>query len=103
MRTFTDESGREWVATAHEEETPRHHGRWFLVFHPSDAPDPELAMPEVRWQNRRTAERTVKTMSDIELRRRLRTVRGRAGEATDEAASWERPARIRRPDDDGST
>lgn len=101
MRTFTDESGREWIGTAREESTPRHHGRWFLVFHPAGAPDRELAMPEVRWQTRRTAERTLKTMSVIELRRRLRTVLGRAGERTG-AAGWRRPARVRERDDDSS-
>jgi hypothetical protein len=25
-----------WVASARQEDTPRHHGRWFLVFHPAD-------------------------------------------------------------------
>ncbi|HEX7117488.1 MAG TPA: hypothetical protein VF212_01790 [Longimicrobiales bacterium] len=78
MRNFKDESGQEWVATAHEEETPRHHGRWVLVFHPAGATESVLPLPEVRWQSRATAERTVKTMSETELRRRLHTARGRA-------------------------
>jgi len=76
MKTFADESGAEWTATAHEEATPRHHGRWYLVFQgPGDG---ELAMPEVRWQTRETAERTLRTMSDFELRRRMHIVRERA-------------------------
>ena len=71
MKRFTDEEGRPWVATALEEDTPRHHGRWYMVLHPEDG-GPELMLPEVRWQNRHTAERTLLTMSDFELRRRLR-------------------------------
>ena len=72
MKTFSDENGREWVATAREEDTPRHHGRWYMVLHPAGAEDEALAVPEIRWKNRHTAERTLSTMSDFELRRRLR-------------------------------
>lgn len=76
MKTFSEESGAQWVASAREENTPRHHGRWYLVF---EAPDGSvLPMPEVRWQTRATAERTLLTMSDFELRRRLHIVRERA-------------------------
>jgi hypothetical protein len=78
MREFTDETGRAWVATAHEENTPRHHGRWYLVFHPRDEQETLLAMPEVRWQTRATAERTLSTMSLFELCRRLNVMRARA-------------------------
>ena len=78
MRAFTDESGQDWIATALEEETPRHHGRWYLAFHPEGDEQAVLAMPEVRWQNRETAERTIRTMSPLELRRRLGIVRDRA-------------------------
>jgi hypothetical protein len=72
MRRFTDEDGRDWEATALEEDTPRHHGRWYLVLRAPDGSGPELTLPEVRWQNRQTAERTLRTMSEFELRRRLR-------------------------------
>ncbi|MDX1674915.1 MAG: hypothetical protein R3314_08985 [Longimicrobiales bacterium] len=72
MKQFTAEDGREWVATAHEEDTPRHHGRWYLVLHPADSDEPALTVPEVRWKSRHTAERTLATMSDFELQRRLR-------------------------------
>jgi hypothetical protein len=77
MRSFSDEMGRGWVATAQEETTPRHHGRWHLVFHPEGAPAEALLLPEVRWQTQETAERTIRTMSESELRRRLRIARGR--------------------------
>jgi hypothetical protein len=78
MKQFNDEGGRAWVAGAKEEDTPRHHGRWFLVFHPADDDSVVASMPEVRWQTRATAERTLLTMSDFELRRRLHIVRERA-------------------------
>lgn len=81
MRTFTDESGRAWVATALEEDTPRHHGRWYLVFHPEGEADEALALPDVRWQTRETAERTIRTMSEMELNRRLAIARERGGAA----------------------
>jgi hypothetical protein len=76
MKTFTDEHGTAWTASAREEETPRHHTRWYLVI---EGPDDALfPVPEVRWQTRATAERTLRTMSDFELRRRLSIVRERA-------------------------
>jgi hypothetical protein len=78
MRSFSDEMGRGWVAAAREEATPRHHGRWHLVFHPEGSPNEALEFSEVRWQTRETAERTIRTMSETELRRRLRIARGRA-------------------------
>jgi len=77
MRSFHDAAGREWLADTVEEDTPRHHGRWYLVFRPADGDGPVLPMPEVRWQTRETAERTIATMSLTELRRRLAAVRAR--------------------------
>lgn len=71
MKQFVDDSGRTWIATAVEEDTPRHHGNWYLVFQPADEPARRYAMPEVRWQTAATAARTLRTMSDFELRRRL--------------------------------
>jgi len=79
MRTFTDEAGREWVATTREEQTVRHHGRWYLVFQPADRSSVALPMPEVRWQTAATAERTLRTMSEFELQKRLAVVLGRSG------------------------
>lgn len=78
MRTFLDAAGRAWVASAREEATPRHHGRWHLVFHPEGDVADLHAMPEVRWQTAATAERTLLTMSEFELRRRLNNVLRRA-------------------------
>jgi hypothetical protein len=77
---FADESGLEWIAVASEERTPRHHTRWYLTFHAADRPDRVYPMREVKWQTEVTAERTLRTMSVFELRRRLRTALSRAGE-----------------------
>jgi hypothetical protein len=74
MRNFVDAAGRVWVASAREENTPRHHGRWYLVFHTEDEPGTDHPMPEVRWQTAETARRTLLTMSEFELRRRLDNV-----------------------------
>jgi len=81
MRAFKDESGREWVATTREEQTPRHHGRWYLVFQPADRASVALPMPEVRWQTAASGARTLETMSEFELRKRLAIVVERAGSA----------------------
>ena len=85
MKSFTDQSGRRWIATAREEDTPRHHGRWYLVFQAADQPDRELAMSEVRWQTAASARRTLETMSDFELRRRVHLLLER--ERVEEGAS----------------
>jgi hypothetical protein len=71
MKTFTAENGERWVAGAAREHTERHHGVWYMVFHRADTASDRLPVEEVRWQTRATAERTLRTMSDDELRRRL--------------------------------
>lgn len=81
MKRFTDEQGREWVATAAEEKTPRHHGRWYMVFSADGAAGDQVPVPEVRWQTAATAARTIRTMSDFELRRRLKSALLRYAEA----------------------
>lgn len=73
MKQFTDERDEAWVATAVEEQTPRHHGKWYLIFHPANNSQQQFPVPEVRWQNAATGARTIKTMSDFELRRRLKS------------------------------
>ncbi|MGH7481427.1 MAG: hypothetical protein ACRELV_04680 [Longimicrobiales bacterium] len=79
MRTFQDQDGASWLATAlEEEESPRHHGRWYLVIRPEHAEEPTYALHDVRWQSRGSAERTLRTMADWELQRRLAWVRQRA-------------------------
>lgn len=82
MKQFTDERGEQWVAEAIEEQTPRHHGKWYLVFHAANAHDQQFPVPEVRWQTAATAARTLRTMSDFELRRRLQSALKRFGAPT---------------------
>ena len=77
MREFTDREGRSWEALAREEPGTDYKGRYFMVLRPADAPEREYALEDIRWNNARTAERTVSTMSEVELRRRLRTALGR--------------------------
>ena len=77
MRSVTDEQGRTWIATATEEQTPRHHGRWYMVFRGEDG-SPELPLPEARWQTHESADRTIATMSEFDLRQRLRSAIDRA-------------------------
>ena len=79
MRNFLDDQGREWTATAREENTPRHHGRWYLVFHPASDEGTLTPLPEIRWQTAQSAQRTLLTMSEFELLRRLLAARSRAG------------------------
>jgi hypothetical protein len=85
MRTFTDDSGAQWNAEAREEKTPRHHGRWYLVFRSGAQ---ELEMPEVRWQTQTSANRILQTASEFELRRRLKNVRARIA-SNDGASAFE--------------
>lgn len=77
MHSFTDEEGTEWVARAKEENTPRHHTRWYLVFQAAAGGGPTYPMAEVRWQTEQTADRTLRTMSVFELRKRLSAAKGR--------------------------
>lgn len=79
MRNFLDDEGREWTASAREEETPRHHGRWVLLFHPADDASAMIPLPEVRWQTAQSAARTLRTMAEFELVRKLLSARARAG------------------------
>jgi len=79
MREFQDAEGRGWRASARQEPGVDYKGRYFLVLEPLDGGDP-LELPEVRWNSQRTAARTITTMSQFELRRRLRSALGRKEE-----------------------
>lgn len=77
MRQFTDGEGRTWTALAREEPGTDYKGRFYLVLRPADEPEQEYPLEDIRWNNERTARRTMETMSEVELRRRLRTAVGR--------------------------
>lgn len=79
MRSFKDESGRTWIATVRERSGHDYKGRYSFVFAPEGGEDGEgIELADVRWNSLKTAERTLSTTSDVELRRRLRSARGRA-------------------------
>lgn len=98
MRHFIDEQGGSWVASVAQEEGGDYKGRFFLVMERAgdregtedggsaessagvgEVVPARLPLQDVRWNSVKTAERTLATASDVELRRRLRAARGRAG------------------------
>lgn len=79
MRDFRDAAGGEWTATIREEPGTDYKGRFHLLMVPRGGDERQgLALEDVRWNSERTARRTLETMSEVELRRRLRTARGRS-------------------------
>jgi hypothetical protein len=77
MREFLDSDGDAWVATVRSEAGLDYKGRHCLYLHPAGAEDQGLEFLDVRWNSPETAERTLATMSGVELRRRLRSALGR--------------------------
>lgn len=77
MREFEDRNGRRWTASVRREGGTDYKGRYYLVMHPADG-DEEVALVDVRWNSEPTAARALETMSDWELRRRLRQAVGRS-------------------------
>ena len=78
MRHFDDQDGRSWIATVRESEDLDYKGRFVFVMTAEDDPGHQVALRDVRWNSERTARRTLETMSEVELRRRLRSAAGRA-------------------------
>lgn len=79
MRRFTDGQGGDWVASVAAEEGGDYKGRFYLILHRSVPEGGEpVPLTDVRWNSRKTAERTINTMSGVELRRRLGSALGRA-------------------------
>jgi hypothetical protein len=76
MRKFEDAEDRAWTATVREREGPDYKGRHYLWLEPADGGE-GVALLDVRWNSERTARRTLATMSEVELRRRLRSALGR--------------------------
>lgn len=78
MRSFQDESGRTWIATVRERPGQDYKGRYsFMFLREGDERGEPVELADVRWNSLRTARRTLATSSDVELRRRLRSARGR--------------------------
>ena len=80
MRSFQDDAGASWVATVREREGDNYKGRFWFVLTPenSGSRTDEVELTDVRWNSLKTAKRTLLTMSDSELRRRLRSAAGRS-------------------------
>lgn len=81
MRTFEDENGRRWIATVTERPGPDYKGRYHFHLAPEDGEGGGHDLMDIRWNRVKTAERTLETMSDVELRRRLRQAVGRGSGA----------------------
>jgi hypothetical protein len=79
MRTFEDDQGHAWVATIRSRPGQDYKGRYYFFLTPENGGEETgVALVDVRWNSERTARRTLETMSDVELRRRLRSAAGRA-------------------------
>lgn len=76
FRDFTDEQGTTWTASVAERDGIDYKGRWHLVLTAADS-GARVELSGIRWNNEATAARTLETMSEVELRRRLRSARGR--------------------------
>ena len=78
MREFQDELGVAWVAEIQERGGDDYKGRFGLCMNPKDGSSASAVLLEdVRWNSPKTAGRTLRTMSEPELRRRLKIARGR--------------------------
>ena len=79
MREFQDSDGNTWEATVRERPGPDYKGRfYFHLIRRGGTEDEGVSLLDVRWNSRNTAERTLETMSGVELRRRLRSALGRS-------------------------
>jgi hypothetical protein len=78
MRTFRDEDGATWVASVKERPGDDYKGKyWFVMTPEGDGLHEGVELLDVRWNSLKTAERTLRTMSETELRRRHRWAMGR--------------------------
>jgi hypothetical protein len=67
-----------WIAGARERPGLDYKGRFYFVMQPEAADPPaEVALEDVRWNSEDAARRTLLSMSQVELRRRLRNAKGR--------------------------
>ena len=82
MTKFLDEDGRTWVATVRSEPGTDYKGRHYLHLGPEGETEGRgVSLTDVRWNSLDAAELALSTMSDVELRRRLRSALGRASPA----------------------
>lgn len=80
MRDFQDERGTIWTASVQEREGDDYKGRFILRLDPRDGQqDDAVFLRDITWNSSKTAARTLNTMSEVELRRRLKIGLGRDG------------------------
>lgn len=72
MHEFIDDAGATWTAAVVEQSGPDYKGRFVLQMRSADGAR-TFTLPEVAWNSVHSAQRTLETMSQFELRRRLRT------------------------------
>ncbi len=78
MREFESHDGSRWKASVRQHEGPDYKGRYHFSVWPAGGSEEEaVPLPEIRWNSEKTARRTLESMSDVELRRRLRSALGR--------------------------
>ena len=78
MREFADGAGGVWVASVRERFGGDYKGRYCFILTPMGEVEEEpVGLADVCWNRRETAERTLGTMSESELRRRLHSALGR--------------------------
>lgn len=78
MRQFLDHAGNSWIATVKEDSSLDYKGRYFMYLREENVTEGNgYALMDIRWNSEEVASRTLKTMSDVELRRRLRSAIGR--------------------------
>lgn len=78
VREFEDETEARWIAGVEERAGIDYQGRYHFVAWRADGTGERVALGDVRWNSEPTARRTLETMSDVELRRRLRSAVGRS-------------------------
>jgi len=78
VRDFRDEAGSPWVASIRERGGDDYKGRFCFHFSPDGGPEADgVSLGDIRWNSAKTAQRTLATMSEVELRKRLKTALGR--------------------------
>lgn len=79
LREFEDDEGQRWEAGVGVHPGKDFKGRYYFLARPEGEEKVEpVRLGDVRWNSEDTARRTLRTMSGVELRRRLRSARGRA-------------------------
>jgi hypothetical protein len=78
VREFVDETKTRWTASVEERPGVDYQGRYHFVAQRSDGTGERVALGDIQWNSLHTARRTLETMSEVELRRRLRSAVGRA-------------------------